>query len=125
MSKTASSTLRKKGGGVKGKRRDKRRSESITPAASLQVGDNKVKLIRGRGGSYKVRSLKLKSANMFDPSTKKSAKVEVIRVLENKANREYARRNIVTKGSIVETSAGKAVVVNRPGQSGQIALKKL
>lgn len=125
MSKTTSSTLKKKGGGLKGKRRDKRRSESITPVSNLQTGGNKIKLAWGRGGAYKVRPLKLKSANMFDPATKKSMKVDVIRVLENKANREYARRNIVTMGSIVETSSGKAVVVNRPGQSGQISLKKL
>jgi small subunit ribosomal protein S8e len=30
------------------------------------------------------------------------------------------RRNIVTKGAIIETDAGQARVVSRPGQDGQV-----
>ena len=41
-------------------------------------------------------------------------------VIENKANPNYVRRNIITKGAIVETSAGKAKVTSRPGQDGVI-----
>ena len=33
--------------------------------------------------------------------------------------------NIVTKGSVLETSEGKAKVVNRPGQHGQVSLVKI
>ena len=59
------------------------------------------------------------------PTLKKTSKVKIVRVLENKANRSYARRNIITKGAIVETDQGEAIVTNRPGQDGQITLKKL
>ncbi|MCW1299110.1 MAG: 30S ribosomal protein S8e, partial [Candidatus Parvarchaeum sp.] len=55
----------------------------------------------------------------------KASQVKTVRVLENKANRSYARRNIITKGAVIETDQGKAVVINRPGQDGQVTLKKL
>jgi len=41
-------------------------------------------------------------------------------VLESKDNRNFARLNIITKGSVIETEAGKAVVINRPGREGSI-----
>ncbi|RLF82243.1 30S ribosomal protein S8e, partial [Thermococci archaeon] len=45
-------------------------------------------------------------------------KVKIISVVENPANRQYVRRNIVTKGAIVQTEIGKALVTSRPGQDG-------
>jgi len=41
-------------------------------------------------------------------------------VTENGANPNYARRNIITKGAIIETDAGTARVTSRPGQNGQV-----
>jgi len=38
----------------------------------------------------------------------------------NGANRNYVRRNIITKGAIIQTTLGKAKVTNRPGQDGSI-----
>ena len=87
--------------------------------------DRKRKTSRTIGGNTKIIALKINEGNIFDPKSKKTAKVKVLRVLENKANRSYARRNIITKGAILETDQGKAIVVNRPGQDGQITLKKL
>ncbi|EFD92456.1 MAG: 30S ribosomal protein S8e [Candidatus Parvarchaeum acidophilus ARMAN-5] len=124
MSKSTAPTLKKIGGGFKGKRRDKRKSELKTPAVFLQVGERKIKTIRTVGGNIKIIPLKTNSGNMLDKKSKKYSTVEIIRVLENPANRSYARRNIITKGAILETKDGKAVVVNRPGQDGQVTLKK-
>ena len=42
MSKSTAPTLKKKGGGFKGKRRDKRRSESKNLSVPLQVGERKM-----------------------------------------------------------------------------------
>ena len=56
--------------------------------------------------------------NVVDPESNKSETVEIITVLENSADPNYVRRNIITKGAIVETSAGKAKVTSRPGQDG-------
>ena len=38
----------------------------------------------------------------------------------NSANPNYVRRNIITKGAIVETPEGNAKVTSRPGQDGVI-----
>ncbi len=125
MSKSTAPTLKKRGGGFKGKRRDKRRSESKDLSVLLQVGNRKIKTIRTMGGNTKVIPLKTNKGNLFDEKGKPQSNVEIIRVLENKANRSYARRNIITKGAILETDKGKAVVVNRPGQDGQVTLRKV
>lgn len=124
MSKTTAPSLRKKGGGLKGIRKSKRKSESIGAAVPIQIGDKKIKTHRGLGGSIRTVALQVNEGNMFDPKTKKFSKVKLINVVENKANRAYARRNIINKGSIIETSEGKAVVVNRPGKAGQVTLVK-
>jgi small subunit ribosomal protein S8e len=41
-------------------------------------------------------------------------------IAENPSNRNFARRSIMTKGTVIETSAGKARITNRPGQEGAI-----
>lgn len=125
MSKSTASTLKKRGGGFKGKRRDKRKSESIEVPIPVQIGEGKKVFVRTLGGHEKTRLLKVKTGNLLDPATKKFTKVDLIKVVENKANRSYARRNIITKGSIIETSAGNGLVVNSPGQDGQVTLKKV
>lgn len=41
-------------------------------------------------------------------------------VLETPSNRFFARQNILTKGTIVETNKGKARITNRPTQEGVV-----
>jgi small subunit ribosomal protein S8e len=55
-----------------------------------------------------------------DPRTGVSRKAKILRVIETPANREYARRNIIVKGALIETSLGKAVVTSRPAQDGVV-----
>ncbi len=77
-------------------------------------------LVRVRGGNYKVRLRKVVYANVTDPETGKSKKVKILSVVETPANREFARRSIIVKGTIIETELGKAKVTSRPGQDGVI-----
>lgn len=116
---------RKRTGGKKGKWRDTRRYEVVAPASPILLGEIKKKIVRGRGGNKKVRLLAANEGIMFDYSNKTAKKVKILRVIENPANREYARRGIITKGAIVETEEGKAKVVSRPGQEGVINLVKI
>ena len=88
--------------------------------AETQIGDRRIKHIRTRGGHSKIRVLRDEYANILDQSTGVSTKVKINNVLENKANREYARRRIITKGCIVDTDLGKAMITSRPGQHGTI-----
>ena len=50
----------------------------------------------------------------------KTQVVDILGVIENTANPNYVRRNIITKGAIVETPEGNAKVTSRPGQDGVI-----
>ncbi|MEB3806379.1 MAG: 30S ribosomal protein S8e [Desulfurococcales archaeon] len=78
------------------------------------------KLVRARGGNFKVRARKVAYAIVSDPEKGISKKARILRVLETPANREYARRQIIVKGAIIETTEGKAVVTSRPGQDGVV-----
>ncbi len=81
-----------------------------------KVGERKVKNLRGRGGGKKEILYSDKLLNVFNPKSKKYEKTEIKNVVENPANRHYVRRNILTKGTVVETSLGKAKITSRPGQ---------
>ncbi len=76
--------------------------------------------IRVRGGNIKVRLKKVRYANVVDKKSGKAFKSEILSVIETPANREYKRRNIITKGTVIETKHGNAVVVSRPGQDGVV-----
>ena len=39
---------------------------------------------------------------------------------DNPANRDFARRKIITKGAIIKTKRGNARVTSRPGQNGTV-----
>ena len=85
-----------------------------------KLGAEKKKSIRARSGDRKEVLLTADTVNLLDPKTKKSSKVKIEKVLENPANRHFVRRNIITKGTVVETSMGKAKITSRPGQEGSV-----
>jgi len=78
------------------------------------------KIIRVRGGNGKIKLLSTEVANLYDPKEKKHFKAKIITIKENKANRHFVRRNIITKGAIIETEKGLARVSSRPGQDGVV-----
>lgn len=78
------------------------------------------KIIRVRGGNQKVRLKRATYANVADPSIHAVKKVKILRVLETPANPQYVRSGIITKGTVIETELGKAVVTSRPGQDGVV-----
>ena len=84
------------------------------------VSEKKLQIIRTRGGNRKYRLLMADTANVYDKKTKKYYKTKIKTVAENPANRHYVRRNIMTRGAIIETEKGKAVVTSRPGQDGTV-----
>ncbi len=93
----------------------------FVPAVVAPSGEaEKRVLVRVRGGNYKVRARRVAYAVVSDPETGKTVKARILRVLETPANREYARRQIIVKGAIIETTEGRAVVTSRPGQDGVV-----
>jgi|AntAceMinimDraft_17_1070374.scaffolds.fasta_scaffold67878_1 small subunit ribosomal protein S8e len=81
-----------------------------------KLGVHKKKTIRVIGGGRKEKLLSSDKVNVFDPKTKKHEIIVMKNIIENPANRHYVRRNIITKGSIVETEKGKVQITSRPGQ---------
>lgn len=85
-----------------------------------KVDETKAKTVEGRSKYTKRTLLSVNYANVADPKTKKIKKVLIKSVVDNTANRNYIRRNIVTKGAVIETDMGKAKVTSRPGQEGNV-----
>ena len=50
----------------------------------------------------------------------KVTKSKIVRVKSSPANRDYQRRGVITKGAILETEAGEAVVTSRPTADGVV-----
>ncbi|MFP3985755.1 MAG: 30S ribosomal protein S8e [Candidatus Bathyarchaeia archaeon] len=111
---------RKLSGGRKKAHRKKRRYERGSFPTETTLGERKLKTIRRRGNNTKTRLFKEKQANISNPTTGKTEKTEILRVVRNPANIDYDRRGVITKGTIIETALGHARVTSRPGQKGLI-----
>ena len=98
--------------------RKKKQYELGRDPVHTKLGEKKVKSIRIMGGHKKDISLTNNSVNVVDPKTKKHKVVKIKNVLENVANRHFFRRNILTKGTVIETELGKAKITSSPGQEG-------
>ncbi len=117
---TQSKDLKKVSSGMKQPHRKKRLYDFGNRATLTKMGENKVRTDRISGGSSKMRVLMSKTVNVYDPKNKVFKKAAIKTVLENPANRHYARANIMTKGAIIDTELGKARITSRPGQEGAI-----
>ena len=98
--------------------RTRRKSEIDRYPNEPTVGETKNVIRRVRGNNVKVAFKFAEYANVNDQDTKKTTRVKINRVNKNPANKDYTRRGVVTKGSILETELGLAKVVSRPGQDG-------
>jgi len=98
----------------------KRKFERGSFPTETILGETQRKISRQRGGNIKIRLQSVSYANVSDPSTGKTQKTEILRVIKNPANVDYNRRGVITKGTIIETPLGTARVVSRPGQEGQV-----
>jgi small subunit ribosomal protein S8e len=108
----------KPSGGRRRRSRKKRKHELGRGPAETEVGAPRVRTIDARGNAEKRRALAADVAHVGTGGETVEAEIED--VVENPANPNYVRRNIVTKGAVIETSEGRARVTSRPGQSGQV-----
>ncbi len=114
---------RKYTGGRLHRHRKKRAYEAGRPPADTVIGDTRRKIVRTMGGNVKVRLLRCDYANVSDPRSGTTKKVRIISVKDNPANPFYIRRNILTRGAVIETELGDALVTSRPGQDGVVNAK--
>ena len=100
--------------------RKKKKYELSGITAFTKLGKKSIRKVRIMGGSIKIKNLSGNIVNLFDPKTKKYEKITIKTVSGNPANRHFVRRNILTKGAIIDTEKGKARITSRPGQEGSI-----
>ena len=114
-------SLRKPSGGrYKQQGRKEKQYELGREPAFTKLDKKRVKDVRTRGNHRKVCLLSTDTANLFDPKAKKYEQVKIKTIVENPANRHFVRRNIMTKGTVIETEKGKARITSRPGQDGSV-----
>jgi small subunit ribosomal protein S8e len=111
------STRKRTGGRLRPKRK-KKKHELGQESTETQVGEQKLKFVETRGGTEKVRAITTDTASVAVDDEVVAAEIE--NVAENESNPNYARRNIITKGAILETNEGRVRVTSRPGQDGQV-----
>ncbi|ACX72162.1 MAG: 30S ribosomal protein S8e [Methanococci archaeon] len=122
MSVWQGKSRRKPTGGLYRLPRKKRKYEMGREPIETHVSEEtfKTKKVRTKGGNLKVKIVRTGFANVLDPETNTCKKVKIITVKENSANIHYVRRNVITKGAIIETELGLAKVTSRPGQDGTV-----
>lgn len=113
-------SLRKPTGGRSKTNRNKRKIEFGRDPAETKIGERKVKKIRTKGGNEKIRLTYDNQINVLDPKNQKVQVTEIVGVVENPANIQFVRRNIINKGAVVETGLGRVKVTSRPGQHGMV-----
>lgn len=82
------------------------------------IGARKTRKLATKGGGEKIIVLTADTANVIVKG--KAQKAKIITVTANSADSQFVRRNIITKGAIIQTELGKARVTSRPGQNGVI-----
>ena len=98
--------------------RGKRRTEIASEKQFASIGEPLRKVFRKRSGLQTVRILTENVVNVNDPKKGVTKKANMVTVVESPADVNYVRRNIVTKGAVVDTDAGKVRLTSRPGKDG-------
>ena len=83
----------------------KRKFEMGRQAAMTKLGGHRVRLVRGRGGNYKHRALRLDAGNFSWGSEAVTRKTRVLDVVYNATNNELVRTKTLVKNAIVQIDA--------------------
>jgi len=119
MARSQQKSQRKSSGGRLRSGRTKKKFELAGFPSNTKLGETKPKQKRVKGGNLKKSLLSAKFINVSDKKGKVT-KTEILNVIENSANPHLVRRNILTKGAVVETKLGKARITSRPGQEAAV-----
>ncbi len=83
----------------------KRKFEMARQPAMTKLGAKEVRPIRGRGGNYKYRALRIDQGNFTWSSEAFSAKTRILDVVYNATNNELVRTKTLVKNTIVQVDA--------------------
>ena len=119
MAKWHGISRRKPTGGRQKQARGTRKTEISSENQFAYLGEEDLrKNYRKTAGSQTVRLLAVHEINVNDPKEGKTVRSTINTVLENDADPNYVRRNIITTGAIVDTDIGRVRVTSRPGMHG-------
>jgi len=99
-------------------RRKKRKREMGSEFVGAKLGAPKRVEQRTCGRGRKFRLLGTNISNVIDPKTGQGRQAKILTVVENPADPHFVRRNVMTRGAVIDTELGKARVTSRPGQTG-------
>jgi len=100
--------------------RKKKQYELGREPSFTKLSGKRILVLRTMGANRKLRMLSADTANLFDPKSKSYKQAKIKTITDNPANRHFIRRNIMTKGSVIDTEMGKAKITSRPGQDGVV-----
>ncbi len=98
--------------------RSKRKHQLGRDSTETLMGEPKRMTIDSRRKAKKTPALRLTQVNVTDPAKNVTSRAELQDVEKNPANMDYQRRKVITRGTIIKTSKGRARVTSRPGQDG-------
>lgn len=113
----------KKTGGRTRPYRKSRKYDLGSEFSEPEVGEQRVKKKRSRGGNQKNVVKRSETVNLAVDGEVKQIEIESVE--DNPANPNFVRSSFLTKGAIIQTSEGRAVITSRPGQDGVVNAKLL
>ena len=116
-------STRKKSGGRTRKYRKHKKHQKGEEFSAPETGEKKIIKKRTKGGNQKNVVKRSETVNVAKGGEVVEAEIESVE--ENPANKNYVRRSLLTKGTILQTSEGEAKVTSRPGQHGTVNAKSL
>ncbi|MCS7103427.1 MAG: 30S ribosomal protein S8e [Candidatus Korarchaeum sp.] len=97
--------------------RGKRKSEAGRSPAFTTIGEKRLKFVRVRGGSMKLRLISGSQVNVaIGKGITRRAKI--LGFIENPSDKVLSRRGIITRGALVKTEFGIVRITSRAGQHG-------
>ena|SRR3989344_5413151 len=118
MTKWQLKSKRKITGGLLRRHSKRKRYQMGRDFNPVHIAETKKRTMRTMGGNVKISLLAANVANVIAGG--KSQKAKIMNVTENIADLQFVRRNIITKGAVIQTELGPARVTSRPGQHGTI-----
>lgn len=109
---------RKKTGGRSRRYRKSRKYDLGSEFSEPEKGEKRIEKRRTRGGNQKNVVKRANEINLAVDGEVERAEIESVE--ENPANPNFVRRSLLTKGTVVQTSEGKAKITSRPGQEGLV-----
>ncbi len=114
-------SLRKKTGGRTRPYRKSRKYDLGSKFSETEVGEHRIENRRTRGGNQKNVVKRAEEVNLSVNGDVKRTEIESVE--DNPANPNYIRRSLLTRGAVISTPEGEAVITSRPGQDGVVNAK--